>query len=236
MTDISTLGVTPDGKTVIGVYADKGGTADSFSVGAGGILTELGPFGTDLFVGPDGMAITADGKYTFFTLVSAAETEMEFFPINADGTLGTQQVLDNLGPGVGGGGMLWFSPDERFLYVAANGDANDPGNQPTYNFVSQVTTLNFTENPLSLTYKGCLTTLRVPQGDQSMLDGGMATVEPSGAGGGLYVSEYFNVNSIALLAIDAASGCTTEIPNSPFVFSTENGALTSLLAWPPRPF
>jgi hypothetical protein len=239
---IYSLEITPDGKTLIGDYADKGGTADSFAVGADGTLTELGPFGQDIATGPGGGDVTADGKYVFFTLGTydgSGETELEAFAVNSNGTLGTQQVLGGdgqLGPGPGTGGFLRLSPDEKFLFVDTEGDATDTRQRPDFDFVNQVTTLNFSENPFGLTYSGCLTTLKVPQGDTSMLVGGMATVEPSGAGGGLYVSEYFNVNSIALLAIDAASGCTSEIPNSPFIFSTENGALTSLLGWPPRPF
>ena len=82
---LNSLGITPDGKTVIGAYAYKGGIADSFSVDAGGALKELGPFGLDIYNGPQGMAITADGKYTFFALATGAETEIEFFPINPMG-------------------------------------------------------------------------------------------------------------------------------------------------------
>jgi len=239
---IYSLEITPDGKTLIGDYADEGGIAVSYSVGANGVLTELGESGQDIATGPGGGDVTADGKYVFFTLGTydgSGETELEAFAINGDGTLGTQQVLGGdgqLGPGPGTGGFLRLSPDERFLFVDTDGDATDTRKRPDFDFVNQVTTLNFSENPFGLTYSGCLTTLKVPQGDTSMLVGGMATASPSGAGGGLYVSEYFNVNSIAFLAIDAASGCTTETANSPFVFSSENGALTSLLAWPPRPF
>jgi hypothetical protein len=238
---ILSLRVTPDGKTVIGDYYDEGGVVDSFAVGTSGSLTELGPFGNDVSAGPTGMDITADGKYVFFTLATYdgnGETQLEAFAINANGSLGSAQILGGdgqLGPGPGTGGWLWFSPNGKFLFVDTYGDTT-ADRRPPYDFVNQVTTLNFSENPFSLTYGGCLTTLKVPQGDTSMLVGGMATVESSGAGGGLYVSESFNVNSIALLAIDSTSGCTKEIASSPFVFSTENGALNSLLAWPPRPF
>ena len=239
---IYSLEITPDGKTLIGDYADKGGTADSFAVGAGGTLTELGPFGQDIATGPGGGDVTADGKYVFFTLGTydgSGETELEAFAINSNGTLGIQQVLGGdgqLGPGPGTGGFLRLSPDERFLFVDTYGDATDTRKRPDYDFVNQVTTLNFSENPFGLTYSGCLTTLKVPQGDKSMLDGGMATVEPSGAGGGLYVSEYDNSSTIGLLSINSTTGCTTETAGSPYLVTSQGGLLQSVLAWPPRPF
>jgi len=141
-----------------------------------------------------------------------------------------------LGPGPGTGGWLRLSPDERFLFVDTYGDATDTRKRPDYDFVNQVTTLNFSENPFGLTYSGCLTTLKVPQGDKSMLDGGMATVEPSGAGGGLYVSEYDNSSTIGLLSINSTTGCTTETAGSPYLVTSQGGLLQSVLAWPPRPF
>jgi len=239
---IVSLRVTPDGNTVIGDYYDKGGTVDSFAVGEGGSLKELGPFGSDLSAGPTDMDITGDGKYVFFTLATYdgnGETELEAFAINADGTLGTQQVLGGdgqLGPGPGTEGWLWISPDNRFLFVDTYGDAGtDTRSQQGYQLVSQVTTLNISENPFGITYKGCITTLKIPPGEPATLVGGMATASPGGAGSGLYVTEYYNFDTIALLVIDPTTGCTTEVPNSPYM-TMQKGLLNSLVAWPPRPF
>ncbi len=225
----ASLAVTPDGKTLILGYLSDGGNADSFSISANGKLTELGPFGNYLATTMLGMDLTADGKYAFFSLQADGSngdnnTEMESFAVNPGGALTDQTIWGgdgSLGFGPPNEGYLWFSPNERFLFVSGSSS------------VSQITTLNFTESPkLDIYYGGCLTTLRVPNGEPALAVAGMATVTPTGAGGDLYVAEGYDFNTVGLLAINPSTGCTTEFPESPYSIGG-NSPITSLAAWPP---
>jgi len=231
---LDSLAVTPDGNTLVGGYTNEGGIVDSFSIGSSGSLAELGPFGEQVAIGANGMDITGDGKYAIFMLSAYGgegdqNTQIEVFSINPNGTLGSQQVWGGdgeLGPGWGAGASVRLSPDGTFLY--ADSEESHGG--------IQVTTLDLSENPFELTYNGCITTLKLPQGEPPTVPGDMATVVPSGAGGGLYVSEYSNFGTIGLLSVDSKSGCTTEVAGSPYIVTTNGGLLNSLVAWPPRPF
>jgi hypothetical protein len=65
----------------------------------------------------------------------------------------------------------------------------------------------------------------------------MATELPSGDGGELYVAEEGDYGSyVGLLAIDPSTGCTTEGMASPFQLSDTNAGISTVVAWPSRPF
>ncbi len=213
--------LTPDGKTLVVAFAGDNGPVDSFSIGPNGVLEAHASQFTGS-VSANASDITQDGKYVIFALTPQyplENTELAIFPIESDGSLGKIELFDNLGPGIGTD-SVWLSPDEKFIYVIDN--------------TNLLTTLNFTENPLSVTYSGCLTTLRTL--GNSFYPGQMATVLPSGSGAGLYVAEAGNPRgAIGLLSIDPTSGCTTEVPDSPFPTGS-GGDLGSIASWPPRPF
>lgn len=217
------MAVTPNGKTlVVSFFASS--YVDSFSIGKGGALTEHGPY----LVGPRdelGVDITADSKYAIFADAPGCElncyTSVLVYAINPDGSLGEYYYFGNDGT-LGNSGSLsnvWLSPNGKYLFGSIGyADAN------------QVITLNFTEDPVNVTYTGCTTSLKLPQGHNPW---SLATMSPSGTGGELYVVDG---EEVSLLAINPSTGCTREAPASPFTLSTPNADGFSLVAWPPRPF
>ena len=229
---IEGMAVTPNGKALVlseavGVFC----CVDSFSIGPNGALTERGPYYVGGTAAPSGLDITADSQYAIFAgypnCMYCSDGFLMAFPINPDGSLGTEEDFGGTNGGLGDTwfGFIHLSPNEKYLYASA-----DNGSQ------IQEVTLNFTEKPLNFSYSGCTTTLRSNPGPDAW---SLATAGTSGAGGGLYIAEankYDGKSAVALLEIDAATGCTTEEPGSPFALSDTNAAAVSLVAWPPRSF
>jgi hypothetical protein len=223
---IYSMAVSPNGAALVMSYWSDF-FVGSYGIGPDGTLT--GPY--DLGLGsngyrPWGVDITADSKYAIIDLQSDY-TAVDVFPINSNGSLDTRYYEfggdESLGD-ASGGGWIWLSPDEKFLFV--NDDSE------------RLTTLNFNEANLTqgLTYTGCMTTLRVPKNEQSIWSYGMATQFTTGTGSALYVGEEFDYSTVATLAIDADTGCTTETAASPFEFSDGYATISTVEAWPPRPF
>jgi len=233
--NLNDLAVSPNGQTLVVTYSNTAsGIFDSFSIQPGGSFVEHGPYFTMNSSQVIGVDITKDGKFSIIGIrqdMGSPSTDMlAVLPIDPDGTLGSPTYFsENAIAGYSNyTAYVALSPDERFLYV-------DYGTDGFHTTFPVTTTLNFTENPLSITYTGCSTTLK--DSDAGLQASGMATASPSGSGGALYVSEYFgsNANAVALLAIDSTTGCTTEAPSSPF-YTGQSGRLNSIVAWPPRPF
>jgi hypothetical protein len=222
------MAATPSGNALVVSY-DVNYEVDSFAIGGNGALTERGPYEEFNAEAAWGLDITADSKVAIFDMQGFGppyddnETEINTFAINADGSLGVQGNFGADGSlgSAHSGGWVRLSPDQRFLFVSSE---------------TNVTTLNFTEIPLSMSYSGCLTDLRVPNGEPTLNAGTMATVGMAGAGTGIYVAETFDLSTIALLSVNPNTGCTSEVTSSPFPLSDPNAALWSLVAWPPRPF
>jgi hypothetical protein len=223
------LAATPNGKSLISSAED----ADAYLIGPNGEITEAGPYGLTIGQGvPD---VTADSQYVIFGHDGCAikcYVAVSVVGINPDGSLNP-----NSGGYFGGNGTLGLSqymyavrlsPDERFIYgIAATQD-------PQEKF--QITTFDFTESPLNVTYhKGCTTTLNLLSGISA---DSLVTASPSGSGGALYVAESNEAGGgqIALLGINSVTGCTTEAPGSPFSLGDPYAAVTSIVTWPPRPF
>jgi hypothetical protein len=224
----SSLAITPDGKTLVLAYLDsRSGPVASFSIAANGSLSEL----STAFTGADfvnSSDITRDGQYAVFGINGPNQyeyTELAAFPIQPNGQLGELQIFGgdgSLGSGINTG-WIWFSPNGKFLFTDALSS-------------EQVTTLNFAENPLDVTY-ACMTNLKEVQNNSNstVYPGQLATALPSGAGGLLYVAESMNPSAaIGILSIDESTGCTTEVHGSPS--NVQRGSLDSITAWPPRPF
>lgn len=210
---VAGMKVTPDGKTLVVGYGDS---VDSFSISAKGVLTENGPYsGVNA---PAGVDITSDSKYAVFGDATGGTTQIEIYPINAGGTLGTETSFG--GDGSLGAGQdssaVWLSPNEKFLYVSNN-------------LSKQVTSLAFSESPLGLSYVGIST---LNDGGSIISIGGLTTASPTGNGGGIYVAEFSSL--VGLLQINS-DGTTTEVAGSPFS-TGQNSALLSLAAYPPRSF
>lgn len=218
-TSVAGLRVTPDGKTLVVGYGFGVNQVDSFSISAKGVLTEHGPYAAQN--GPAGVDITSDSKYAVFGDATGGTTQIEVYPINSDGTLGTETSFGgngNLGTGQDSS-SVWISPNGKFVYVANN-------------LSKQVTSLGFSEAPLNLSYVG-ITTLQ--NGGQIISIGGLMTASPVGNGGGLYVAEFSSPNGLVGLLQINADGTTTEAPASPFN-NGQSSALLSLAAYPPRSF
>jgi len=222
---IYSMAVSPNGTALVMSYWSDF-FVGSYGIGPDGTLT--GPY--DLGLGsngyfPYGVDITADSKYAIIDLQSDY-TAVDVFPINPNGSLNTPYYEFGGNEDLGnapGGGWIWLSPDEKFLFVNNN---------------ENLTTLSFNEANLTqgLTYTGCMTTLRVPKNEQSIWSYGMATQFATGTGSVLYVGEGFDYSTVATLTIDADTGCTTETAASPFELSDGYAAISTVEAWPPRPF
>jgi len=225
---ILNMAATPNGNALlVSDYGDS--SVDSFAIGSGGTLTERGPYGVVNAEAAWGLDITADSKLAIFDMQGFGppyddnETEINTFVINADGSLRAQGNFGadgSLGD-AHSGGWVRLSPGQKFLFVSSG---------------TNVTTLNFTESPLNLSYSGCLTALRIPNGESTLNAGTMATVGTTGAGSGIYIAENFDFSTIALLSVNPTTGCTTETASSPFLLSDPNAGIWSLVSWPPRPF
>jgi hypothetical protein len=212
------LAVSPDGKTLVAAYGEL--DVDSFAI-SGTKLKERGPFPA---TGPTaGIDITSDSKFAITADYSENETQVEIFPINADGTLGASDYY-LIAQGGANSNNVWLSPDETLLYISNN-------------YSAQVTTMLFdekagTQNRLTF---DCLTTLNSPGGN--FYSSGLATAETTGTGSFLYVAEA-GINgapsAIGLLAVQKGS-CPVEVVGSPFLNPAGAWPIT-IAAYPPRPF
>jgi 6-phosphogluconolactonase (cycloisomerase 2 family) len=218
-TSVAGMRATPDGKTLLVGYGYGENLVDSYSISSTGVLTENGPYPSQ--AGAAGVDITSDGKYAVFGDATGGTTQIEVFPINSNGTLGSETSFG--GDGSLGTGQdsssVWLSPNGKFLFVVNN-------------LSKQVTSLGFSESPLTISYVG-LTTLQ--DSSQIISVGGLTTVSPSGNGGGLYVAEFSSPDGLVGLLQINADGTTTEAPTSPFNTGTSS-SLLSVAAYPPRSY
>jgi hypothetical protein len=228
---ISGMATTPDGKTlVLSEQSGSGCCVDSFAIGPNGTLTEKGPYLVNATY-PLGLDITADSQYAILGGTPDCPNCTAYvmaIAINSDGSLGAEHDFGQSG-GLGNAPPIAYvrlSPDEKYLYTSTGFDD-----------IGQVATLNFTENPLNITYGGCTITLKAPDG--TIFARSLATANTSGAGSSLYVGEDIldGGSGVGLLMVNPATGCATEATSSPFVLSDPDGSdISSLTAWPPRPF
>jgi len=216
---VAGMKATPDGRTLVVGYGYGANLVDSFSISASGVLTENGPYAS--LNGPAGVDITSDSKYALFGDATGGTTQLEIYPINSNGTLGTETSFG--GDGSLGAGQdssnVRISPNEKFLYVSNN-------------LSKQVTSLGFTESPLGVSYVG-ITMLN--DSSEIISIGGLATASPSGNGGGIYVAEFSSPNGLVGLLQINSNGSTTEVSGSPYN-NGQSSALLSLAVWPPRNF
>jgi len=213
---IAGMRAAPDFKTLVVGY---GGVkkVGSFSIAANGKLTEHGPYPAT--GGASGVDISADSAYAIFGDTTKSSTQVEIYPINADGSLGKDNNFGgdgSLGAGVGSSNV-WLSADEKFLFVSNNSS-------------KQITSLAFGEAPLSLSYIN-ITSLNNP-GNETVSTAGMNTILT----GYVVVAEDGSPDSsVGLLQINS-DGSTTELSGSPFKISPGGPGLQSVMVGPPRPF
>jgi len=222
---VNGMGVTPDGQILIVSYGNS--SIDSFSIGTAGSLIEHGPYtpvhGDSTIQGLD---ITAESKAVIFASIDN-DTKLDIweYGIQTDGSLGSYTDYAELTPNVDYCVYPRLSPNEQFIYVSCGVDAHE----------HNVVTLSFDRSSGTIAYVS--TTNLSPQYNAFTSAGQLATISPNGNGDGLYVTlTNPTMSSVALLTINA-DGTTVETPNSPFFITKYGGpGLSSIAAWPPRPF
>jgi hypothetical protein len=214
---IAGMRAAPNFKVLAVSYGPGANKVDSFSIAANGKLTEHGPYPAS--GGAAGVDISADSACAVFGDTTNSTTQVEIYPINADGSLGKDNNFGgdgSLGSGVGSSNV-WLSADQKFLFVSNNKS-------------KQVTSLAFIESPLSLSYIS-ITSLNNP-GNETISTSGINTILT----GYLVVAEDGSPDSsVGLLQINS-NGSTTEVSGSPFKTGSGGLGLQSVMVGPPRPF
>jgi hypothetical protein len=237
---VTSMAVSITGPHVLVVtYGD--GSIQSFAIG-GGVLTPLAIFNSTGFSSQAGMPqsvdISKNGKYAVFGDNQSGPAEVEVAQILPSGNLaptvdyGGPAIASgvNLGPGLNSQNV-WLSPGaisgNFYLYI-------------TNNSSGQVTTARFSQTSGVVSLAGTCTggytnpTALAPLAWTNAA--GLHTGTTTGAGGGLAVAEHGVPSSVALLLIQSGTGCTREVPGSPFVDPFSNNGLESLDVFPSRPY
>lgn len=241
---VVSMAVSKAGPHVLVVsYGD--GSIQSFKIG-GGVLTPLAIFNSTGFTNqsgrPQSVDISKNGKYAVFGDEQSGIAEVEVAKIlSPSGNLaptvdyGGPAVASgvNLGPGIDSQNV-WLSPGlvlgNNYVYITNNGSGQVTTARinPTLGIVSNAGTCTAgfanptTLNPLAWSRAA-----------------GLHTMKTTSAGVRLAVAEDGTPSSVALLAIQNASGCTKEVPSSPFVDPNSNFTFTGLESidvFPSRPY
>jgi len=241
---VVSMAVSKAGPHVLVVsYGD--GSIQSFKIG-GGVLTPLAIFNSTGFTNqsgrPQSVDISKNGKFAVFGDARSGVAEVEVAKIlSPSGNLaptvdyGGPAVASgvNLGPGIDSQNV-WLSPGmvlgNFYLYITNNGSG-------------QVTTARMNQTTGVVTNAGTCTagftnptTLNPLAWSRAA---GLHTMKTTAAGVGLAVAENGTPSSVALLAIQTASGCTKEVTSSPFVDPNSNftfSGLESIDVFPSRPY
>ena len=224
----SPSGMALHGNILVVAYAD--GSVESFNI-AGGVPISNGDaqnsagFAQAYF--PEGVDITQDGHFAIFGDASVPTT-VEVSDISSGKlkptvlyTVGT--ATNAVGSGLNAASVR-LSPDESLLYATNN----------TGGTVSAA----FFDKRTGRVTRGCTSpTLRFFYDPWGFV-GAIATRDPTGTGGVLYVAEFgFTSSYIGFLQVqsDGVSCTLSEASNSP-VIDQLSGGLLSIQVYPPRPF
>jgi hypothetical protein len=213
--EIDGMGIAPDRHTLVVTHASN--SVNAFAI-TGSTLTLKGTYGTG--GGTAGVDFTADSRYVLIGDYTSVDTQLDVFPIHTDGTLGADDYYVFTQGGRDSNNVL-ISPDSSVVYVS---------NSDSY----QVTTLTLTPTAPAgqrLSF-ACVSAPLTNPG--FMYAGGIATAEPTGKGGYLYVAESGSHNGVALMSIPD-NGCPVEVSGSPTAIPG-SGWSNTLAAYPPRHF
>jgi len=238
------MAVSLNGPHVL-VVAFSDGSVQSFKILGGTLAPTAPPFNSTGFINqsaqPAGVDITKNGKYAIFG-DNQFNTEVEVSKIMPGGVLaptvdygGAANASGvNLGPG-SNSNNVWISPAQvsghNYVYVSNN-------------YSGQVTTIQLvqTTGVVSAIPPGSCTgaftnptTLQNPFSSWTF-SAGIHTLTTSGAGGAIAVAEYGVPSTVALVKVQAPTGCTRETPLSPFADPNSNNGLYSVSVFPTRPF
>jgi 6-phosphogluconolactonase (cycloisomerase 2 family) len=211
------------GNMMIATYSD--GSLESFDI-AGGIPASHGDLqystaavSSQGATYPNSIDITSDGHYAIFGDTSTSMV-VEVSDISS-GQL-TPTLVHTSTAGISSSNVM-LSPDETVVYVI-----NTQG--------AAVTALFFDKSTGGLS-GGCTSpAIRGLSANWSYL-AGLALVNETGNGGGVYVAEFGSTSGIALvrLSVSGRKCALEEVPQSPFVDPNTQGLL-SIVAFPPRAF
>ena len=224
----SVAGMKVHGNILVVTYAD--GSIESFDVSNGIPIPngdEQNATGYAAAYFPDDVDITRDGHFAIFGDSSGPAT-VEVSDISAGKLTTTVQytvpglTATALGRGVNSGNVR-LSPDESLLYIA-----NSQGGTVTAAFFDKAT---------GRVYGGCISPTLSGFYNPWGYAGAIATRDPTGTGGVLYVAEFGSNSSIAIVKVDSNGlTCTlTESSASPVLNYLSTGLL-SIEVYPPRPF
>lgn len=234
--------VSKQGPHIVAVAYDDG-SIQSFKVSGGLLVATQAAFNSTGFVNqgghPAGVDITKNGQFAVFG-DNQFNTEVEVAAILPSGQLQSPTVDYggaanasgvNLGPG-SNSNNVWISPavtsGYNYLYISNN-------------YSGQVTTAQLSSTGVVSAITTCVglftnpTTLKNPSSFWTF-SAGIHTVLPTGTGQKIVVAEYGVPSSVALLKVQAATGCTHEVAASPFADPFSNRGLFSVSVFPSRPF
>ena len=222
---IDSMALSPNGAVLVVAYTD--GSVGSYIINGNGVVHLVSQemiAGSGVGSGAYAASVTVshDGKWAIFGDSSASNTtQVDVASIGSNGALGPTTTYGgdgSLGSGLDTAGIE-VSPDDRFIYAVNSGSG-------------QLTTLSFDTTTGVVTYpNNCLTNLKDYNSEWSTASQ-VDVIGLLGAGTGLYVSEGFLTGDsyIALLSINSKTGCTTELPHSPFT-DPNGGSLQSIAAF-----
>lgn len=220
----TTKGMALYGNLLVVTYGD--GSIQSFDISGGVPVANVDEqnatgFASDDY--PDGVDITQDGHYAIFGDASSAGA-VEVSDISS-GQL-THTVFYSVSAGISSGfnsNNVRLSPDGTLLYIA-----NNSSGQVTAAFFNK-TTGKVTPGCISPQLNGFDSTFSFLSSPVMQL--------PTGTGSVLYVAEFGQPSSIAVINVSVSGGrCTlTEASGSP-VSDPNSQSLLSVGVYPPRPF
>ncbi len=227
------------------VVAYQDGSIQSFKIGVGTLTATQAPFNSTGFINqggkPGGVDITKNGKFAVFgdnqfnnevevAKILSPSGKLKNPTVDYGGAANASGV--NLGPG-SNSTNVWLSPQpvagKSLLYISNNYSGKlTTAKLSAAGVVSAVPPGNCTgvyTNP---------TTLNNMSGWFS--SAGIHTVTTTGSGTMLAVAEYGVPSSVALLKVQTPTGCTWEVPGSPFTDPNSLNGLYSVSVFPSRPF
>ena len=220
-------GMALNGNMLVVTYID--GSIQSFNTANGVPISnndEQNAAGFAAAFFPDSVDITQDGHFAIFG-DAAVPTTVEVSDLSSGKLAPTVQytfgvATNAVGPGVNSA-TVRLSPDESLLYVANSQSGN-------------VTAAFFNKNTGKV-LPGCASQQLSGFYTGWSYVGELATRDTSGTGGVLYVAEFGQTSSIAILTVNSnGSTCTlTESTASPASDFLSTGLL-SIEVFPPRPF
>jgi 6-phosphogluconolactonase (cycloisomerase 2 family) len=216
-------GMAVHGDLMIATYTD--GTIESFDISGGTPLSNgdeqysTGTLTSEYATYPNSIDITSDGHYAIFGDTSTSVV-VEVSDISS-GKL-TSTVVHTSKAGINSSNVM-LSPDETMLYVV-----NTQGATVSAFFFNKITG-RLSEGCTSPRIKG-------ESANWSYL-AGLGLISQTGNGGGVYVAEFGNPSTIAMVKLESSGGqCSLrEASKSPFADPNSPGLL-SIGTFPPRSF